>query len=187
MIRIFPPSDRPPSDRPPSDRKSVRSLTLALALATAALTGQAVQGEVRAAGTGANAGLLTCHSLPDTRVNWILYSSVGLRCVFDTPRGQELYAGKTGIGLGVDLSWRPEAALRFVVLMASTDVEIGSHALAGHYAGGSASASVGATLGVSVLVGGGPESISLKPLAVETGSGLGVAAGLSYLTLTPSY
>ena len=177
MIRIF----------PPSDRKFLRSLTLALALATAAVTGQAVQGEVLAAESGVNAGLLTCHSLPNTRVNWILYSSVELRCVFDTPRGQEHYAGKTGIGLGVDLAWRPESTLRFVVLMASTDVEIGSHALAGHYAGGSVSASVGATVGISALVGGGPESISLKPLAIETGSGLGAAAGLSYLTLTASY
>ena len=177
MIRIF----------PPSDRKFLRSLTLALALATAAVTGQAVQGEVLAAESGVNAGLLTCHSLPNTRVNWILYSSVELRCVFDTPRGQEHYAGKTGIGLGVDLAWRPESTLRFVVLMASTDVEIGSHALAGHYAGGSVSASLGTTVGVSVLVGGGPKSISLEPLAVETGSGLGAAAGLSYLTLTASY
>ncbi len=177
MIRIF----------PPSNRKSVRSLTLALALAAAALTGQAVQGESLAAETGVNAGVLTCHSLPKTRVNWILYSSVELRCVFDTPRGQEHYAGKTGIGLGVDLAWRPESVLRFVVLMASTDVEIGSHALAGQYAGGSVSASVGTTVGVSVLVGGGPENISLEPLAVETGSGLGAAAGLSYLTLTSSY
>ena len=177
MIRIF----------PPSDRKFVRSLTLALALATAALTGQAVQGQVLAAEAGGNAGLLTCHSLPNTRSNWILHSSVELRCVFDTPRGQEHYAVKTGIGLGVDLSWRPEAALRFVVLMASTDVEIGSHALAGHYAGGSVSASVGTTIGASVLVGGGPENVSLEPVAIETGSGLGAAAGLSYLTLTPGY
>ncbi len=58
MIRIF----------PPSNRKSVRSLTLALALAAAALTGQAVQGESLAAETGVNAGVLTCHSLPNTRV-----------------------------------------------------------------------------------------------------------------------
>ena len=177
MIRIF----------PPSNRKFVKSLSLVLVLATAALTGQAVQGESLAAESGVNAGLLTCHSLPNTRTNWILYSSVELRCVFDTPRGQEHYAGKTGIGLGVDLAWRPETALRFVVVMASTDVEIGSHALAGHYAGGSASASVGMTVGVSALVGGGPKNISLEPLAIETGSGLGAAAGLSYLTLTPSY
>ncbi len=177
MIRTF----------PPSNRKFLRSLTLALALATAALTGQAVQAEALAAETGVNAGLLTCHSLPNTRTNWILYSSVELRCVFDTPRGQDHFAGKTGIGLGVDLAWRPESVLRFVVLMASTDVEIGSHALAGHYAGGSVSASVGATVGISALVGGGPENISLEPLAIETGSGLGAAAGLSYLTLTASY
>ncbi len=93
MIRIF----------PPSNRKFAKPLTLALALATASFTGLAVQGEVLAAESGVNAGLLTCHSLPNTRTNWILYSSVELRCVFDTPRGQEHYAGKTGIGFGVDL------------------------------------------------------------------------------------
>ena len=66
MIRIF----------TPSDRKLVKSLTLSLVLATAALAGQAVQGESLAAESGVNAGLLTCHSLPNTRTNWILYSSV---------------------------------------------------------------------------------------------------------------
>lgn len=169
-----------------SGRKWARPIALALVLATTTLSGLTDQPKSAAAAGGVKAGLLTCHSRPDTRVNWVAYSSVELNCVFDTAGGQERYTGKTGIRLGMDLAWRPETELRFVVLMASTDVEIGSHSLAGFYGGGNVSASVGSSAGASVLIGGGPRNVSLQPLAVETGSGLGVAAGLSYLVLSAS-
>ena len=43
----------------------------------------------------------------------------------------------------------------------------------------------GAFLGATAMIGGGGNSVSLQPFAVEVSSGLGVAGGLSYLTLWP--
>ena len=85
-----------------------------------------------------------------------------------------------------DLAWRPLKEVHFIVVMGSSDFEIGAHALAGNFGGVNASVSVGATVGVSALVGGGENNISLAPLAVETGAGLGAAAGLTYLVLEPN-
>lgn len=138
-----------------------------------------------AAKPGAEAGVLTCHSLPNTKVNLLLYSSVDVRCVFKTSQGEENYRGKTGIGPGVDFAWRPELEMIFAVLMTSSDVAIGSHALAGSYGGANASPSLGASSGASVLVGGGAKNISLQPVAIEAGTGVGVTAGLKYLVLEP--
>lgn len=166
-------------------RRGTRDFVLALAAIATVAMGIVAHPPAARAATGAKAGLLTCHSRPDSHVNWIVYSSVEMDCVFDTPGGQERYAGVSGVGLGVDLSWRPQTALRFVVLMAGSDVALGAHSLAGYYGGAKAAASIGVTAGASVLIGGGKKSISLEPLAVETGSGLGAAAGLSYLVLRP--
>ncbi len=161
------------------DRKFVKYFALALVLATAASGGLFGQAKNAFAANGVKAGMLTCHSLPDTRANWLLDTSVRLRCVFDTPQGQQHYMGKTGIG--PDPAWRPETELRFTVLMVSTDIAIGSHSLAGYY-----QRRIGSSAGAPVLIGGGSKRISLEPAAVETGSGVGVAAGLSYLFLNPS-
>jgi len=57
--------------------------------------------------------------------------------------------------------------------------------LSGTYLGGQASATVGVGGGVAVMVGGGDQSFSLQPLALEVNSGLGAAAGIGYLSLEP--
>ncbi len=158
----------------------------ALAMAAAAVAGMLLHAGTAAATAGVNAGILTCRVAPDSGVNWIVYSSADVDCVFNTPRGQERYAGRTGIGLGVNLTWNLETEIRFVVLMASSDVEIGAHALAGYYGGGRAMVSPGVSAGVAILVGGGAKSVSLQPVGVETGAGFGAAAGLSYLVLEPA-
>ena len=163
----------------PSDRKLVKYFALVLVLATAALGGLFGQTGTAFATSGIKAGVLTCHSLPDTRANRVLDTLVRLRCVFDTPHGQEHYMGKIGIGLGIDWVRRPETEIRFTVLMASTDIATGSHSLAGYYI-----RRMGSSAGASVLTGGESKRISLEPLDLETGSRL--AAGLSHLVLRPS-
>lgn len=135
---------------------------------------------------GVNAGVLVCHGVPDSRVFLLIYSSEEIECVFDTPRGAEHYKGKTGIGLGVDLSLRNDSYLPFTVLMASGDVAIGSYALRGKYFGGKGSVALGAGFGAAALVGAGPSNASLVPLAFETSSGVGAAGGLTYLFLEPA-
>ena len=57
-------------------------------------------------------------------------------------------------------------------------------ALAGHYAGVGADASVGAGLGANVLVGGTGRAFSLQPLSIEGETGLNIAAGVTTVTLT---
>jgi hypothetical protein len=59
-------------------------------------------------------------------------------------------------------------------------------ALAGSYAGTTASATVGVGLGANVLIGGSNNTIALQPLSIEGNTGLNVAAGIAAITLTPA-
>jgi hypothetical protein len=60
---------------------------------------------------------------------------------------------------------------------------LGQGALAGHYAGATASAAVGVGAGANVLVGGFKNSIALQPITIEGQNGLNVAAGVAALSL----
>ena len=59
-------------------------------------------------------------------------------------------------------------------------------ALAGSYAGATASATVGVGLGANVLIGGSGNTVALQPLSIEGNTGLNVAAGIAAITLTPA-
>ena len=59
-------------------------------------------------------------------------------------------------------------------------------ALAGHYVGGTAEATVGAGVGANALVGGSNRTVTLQPLSVTGQTGLNVAAGVAELTLRPA-
>jgi Protein of unknown function (DUF992) len=59
-------------------------------------------------------------------------------------------------------------------------------ALAGHYVGATAQATVGASLGANVLVGGSNRTVALQPVSVQGQAGLNVAAGVAELTLRPA-
>ncbi len=168
-------------------RSVAKSLTLGLFLSTAAVTSVVPLAETAAAEPGIEVGMLTCRQIPNTRLNLIVYSSTSVTCVFRTSQGQELYRGKTGIGLGADLTLNPETEILFAVFMISNDARIGSHALAGHYGGVKASVSAGIGAGISALIGGGAKNVSLQPLGIEGGTGWGASAGLSYLVLEPAY
>ena len=58
--------------------------------------------------------------------------------------------------------------------------------LAGGYAGGTASATVGVGIGANALIGGSGNTIALQPLSLEGSTGLNVAAGIGAMTLTPA-
>ena len=129
------------------------------------------------------AGLLTCKSLPETRSNLIVHSTVEVECTFARAGGgEEHYQGETGVQLGVDLKWEPSQTLRYAVFSAGKPSE---HALAGKYFGGKASAAAGVGAGANVLIGGGSNGITLNPVALETSTGVGVSAGMGYLYLEP--
>jgi hypothetical protein len=135
---------------------------------------------------GAKIGVLTCWILPGTQVKLLIHSSAALNCVFEGAGGKESYKGESGVGLGLDLKWDNTKTIAYTVLAATSDYKPGGYVLAGRYVGATASAAVGAGAGASMLVGGGAQNFSLQPLAVETGTGLGAAAGVGYLFLEPN-
>jgi len=132
---------------------------------------------------GVKVGVLHCRNIPGTRSTLIIRSSVGISCRFETPGGTEYYKGETGIALGIDLNVKKTERMAFTVLMATGNTTVGAYSLTGKYYGAKASATLGGGAGVSVLVGGGDDSVTLQPLAVEGSYGLGAAGGLGYLYL----
>jgi Protein of unknown function (DUF992) len=56
-------------------------------------------------------------------------------------------------------------------------------ALAGHYGGASAEATVGAGVGANVLVGGSNRTVTLQPISVQGQAGLNLAVGVAGLDL----
>ena len=134
-------------------------------------------------GGGVKIGVLHCKNIPGTRSTLIIRSSVDISCRFETPGGTEYYTGETGIAFGIDLNVTKTERMAFTVFMATGDTAVGAYSLAGKYYGAKASATLGGGVGVSVLVGGGDDSVTLQPLAVEGSYGLGAAAGLGYLYL----
>lgn len=155
--------------------KSKYISTLFISLVAALFCGQAfAQG-------GVQLGVLECTVVPGSRVNLLIRSTADVECTYDNQGTVERYIGETGIGLGLDLSFKQDEVMHFGVIAASSDVNPGGHALAGKYVGGEATATAGVGLGAKALVGGGNKNFSLQPLALETNVGLGASAGLSFL------
>jgi len=132
---------------------------------------------------GIEVGILTCKSMPGTRMNFIVHSSTLVECVFTHPAGEEKYNGEIGMGFGVDLNVKTQEQSVFTVFSISEDVTPEANALAGTYIGGRASAAFGIGAGAAVLIGGGAKNFSLQPIGLETNTGIGAAMGLGYLTL----
>ena len=133
---------------------------------------------------GGEVGILTCHTVPGTRLNLIVHSTTDITCEFKDSDGTvERYKGETGIGLGVDLHVAHDETIRFTVL--AKHFRPDTHQLSGKYHGAKAGATVGIGGGAALLVGGSHDSIGLKP-AISHASGVGVAAGLGYLYLEPN-
>ncbi|TDJ61360.1 MAG: DUF992 domain-containing protein [Proteobacteria bacterium] len=138
-----------------------------------------------AAAGGIEVGLLTCNVVPGTRLNLLIRSTADVECVFENDGVTEQYYGETGIALGLDLSFRSNEKMVFVVFAATDDTGPGAKALGGKYIGAQVSAAAGLGLGARALVGGGAKNIGLQPLALETSTGIGIAGGLSFLYIEP--
>jgi len=133
------------------------------------------------ANAGLEIGILQCSVVPGSRVNLLIRSTADVTCTFNNSGTIEKYKGETGIGLGLDLSFKSDEKIHFSVISASSDTSIGAHALAGKYVGAELSAAVGVGLGAKALVGAGENHFSLQPLALETSTGLGISGGLGFL------
>lgn len=137
-------------------------------------------GSAMAAESGVKIGVLSCE-LTD-KSNAIVYTNEKFECIYNpNSGGNERYAGKI-TRIGIDLEFKPNQQLVWAVIAPTTDLTGG--ALAGDYAGVSASASLGAGAGAKVLVGGFEKSITLQPVSIAGSAGAGASAGIESFTLT---
>ncbi|MHB8885385.1 MAG: DUF992 domain-containing protein [Methylovirgula sp.] len=127
-------------------------------------------------------GVLECNVSPG--VGYILTSSRALACRFTSRHGRLDYYVGTINKLGFDVGVTGPGRLVWQVWAPS--VGPNRIALAGHYAGATAEASLGAGVGANVLVGGSRRTISLQPLSLNAQHGFNIAAGVAELTLEPA-
>ena len=114
----------------------------------------------------------------------IIASKKTVTCMFTPahPGPREVYVGSIA-KFGLDLGATAGGEMIWAVY-APTTRRFG--ALAGHYVGASAEATVGGGVGANVLVGGSSRTVSLQPVSVQGQSGLNVAAGVAGLELRPA-
>ena len=152
-------------------------MRLILALATVASLGFAAS--ARAGSSGVSAGVLTCK----VSSGWglVFGSSKDLDCTYDNASGQtERYIG-TIHRYGIDVGYQRGGVMVWGVFAPANDASPG--ALAGHYGGVTAGASVGVGAHVNALIGGSYNSVSLQPLSIDGAVGLNLAAGLASISL----
>ncbi len=148
-----------------------------LALATALPTQSMAQGRDRT-----KAGTLTCDI--SAGIGLIIASKKNVSCIF-TPLAagpREVYSGSIS-KFGLDVGATSGGEMVWSVF-APSNKKFG--ALAGHYGGASAEATVGAGLGANVLVGGSSRTVALQPISVQGQTGLNLAVGVSSLDLHPA-
>jgi hypothetical protein len=124
-------------------------------------------------------GTLTCSA--SAGWGFVFGSSRSLRCVFQDGNRVEHYDGNIA-KYGVDIGYQQSGVIVWGVFAPTSDV--GPGALAGHYGGLTAGATVGVGLGANALVGGSNNTIALQPISIQGTTGLNVAAGIGDMTLT---
>ena len=95
---------------------------------------------------------------------------------------REVYTGSIS-KFGLDLGATTGGEMIWVVY-APSNKRFG--ALAGHYGGASAEATVGTGVGANVLVGGSDHTVILQPVSVQGQAGLNLAVGVAGLELRPA-
>ncbi len=157
-----------------------RPLSAVAALAVVAAVAIPAQG--MAAPERTKVGTLTCDI--SAGIGVIVASKKEVACTFtpSAPGPREIYTGSI-TKLGLDIGGTTGGRMVWAVY-APTDRRHG--ALAGHYAGASAEATVGAGVGANVLIGGSNQTVQLQPLSVQGQTGLNLAAGVAGLTLRPA-
>jgi len=152
-----------------------------LAAATAAVVALGVGAPAQAqSNAGVNVGSLTCNVAGG--MGWVFGSSRDMTCIFTGNDGVgQRYKGTVN-RYGVDIGFTKEAQIVWLVFAPGN---IGPGALAGTYAGATASATVGVGAGANVLLGGSSKQITLQPVSVEGSVGLNVAAGIGEVELRP--
>jgi hypothetical protein len=124
------------------------------------------------------AGVLQCRG---STTSFIVGSVTELNCTFVPSGGgpTESYMARMNRA-GLDIGINQQIAVAWGVF-APTRLRRGE--LAGSYAGGAASATVGVGVGANALWGGSNNTVSLQPVSVQGQTGLSAAAGIASLEL----
>jgi hypothetical protein len=148
---------------------------VAFAAALAASSSQALADTVEV-------GFLECRGQSTA---FVVGSITKLECLFQPNVGgrPQAYYG-TLRRAGLDIGWNESTVVKWAVY-APTD-RVGPAAMAGSYAGGAASVTVGYGVGANALWGGSNSTISLQPLSLQGQTGLSAAAGVAGLELVPA-
>jgi hypothetical protein len=127
-------------------------------------------------------GFLECRG---QSMAFVVGSITKLECLFRPNVGArpEAYYG-TIRRAGLDIGWNDSTLVKWAVYAPTN--RLGATALAGGYAGGSASVTVGYGVGANALFGGSNSTISLQPLSLQGQTGLSAAAGVAALELVPA-
>ncbi|HEY2032498.1 MAG TPA: DUF992 domain-containing protein [Rhizomicrobium sp.] len=128
---------------------------------------------------GIKIGVLTCHV--DGGWGYVLGSSKDVHCNYHPGHGRDDYYRGSISKFGVDIGYTRSATIIWDVVAPTSDLRPG--ALAGDYAGVTASATVAIGVGAHALLGGFDRSIALQPISVEGNSGLDIAAGIGEMSL----
>lgn len=159
--------------------KRLINMVAGTALATLAISGSALTSAPAREVERVKVGTLSCDI--SAGLGLIVASQKQVRCLFtpNAPGPREVYFG-TISKVGVDLGVTAGGQLVWAVY-APTDRRFG--ALAGHYGGTNAEASVGVGGGANFLVGGSDRTIALQPFSVQGQTGVNVAVAVASLDL----
>jgi hypothetical protein len=129
------------------------------------------------------AGILECEG--GQNVGYVVGSTTELQCVFRSNNGApvEPYIARVQ-RFGLDLGVTAQTGLAWAVNAPS--YRLGRGALAGHFGGVGANATVGVGIGANLLVGGSDNSISLQPLSLQGQTGFCAVAGVVDVDLRPA-
>jgi hypothetical protein len=157
-------------------KRSAKTIIVA-ALAAAALSGTVTWASAQRGGV--KVGELNCDI--SGGLGLIIASHKEVACTFRPAGGgrPEAYAGAIS-KFGLDLGATSGGVMAWAVYAPSSK---DFSALAGHYAGASAEATVGVGAGVNVLVGGSRRTVTLQPVSIQGQTGVNVAAGVTGLDL----
>lgn len=129
-------------------------------------------------------GILECQG--GQNVGFVVGSATQLECVFRANNGAppEPYVA-TVRRYGLDLGVTEQTGLAWAVN--APTYRLGRGALAGHFGGVGANATVGVGVGANLLVGGSANAYSLQPLSLQGQTGLSAVAGIVDVDLHPVF
>lgn len=163
--------------------RNFRGIGLGLIGVAALAATLAAAPNARADGT-TKVGYLSCQVASGW--GFIFGSSRDLVCTFTSAAKDhpliEHYKGSI-TKFGADIGYVQSGVILWLVLAPANIVSHKTGLLAGHYGGGTASATVGVGAGAYALVGGMDSSVSLQPVSIEGSTGLNVAAGIAMMDL----